>query len=44
MKRKLGTVVLFVLLVMTVFALVNLDEAEARNASVQTVGSRDGTN
>lgn len=45
MKRKLGTVVLFVLLIVTVFALVNLDQAEARDASAQTMGgSRDGIN
>lgn len=44
MKRKLGTIVLFVLLIMTVVALVNLDKAEARNASVQAIGGRDGIN
>lgn len=44
MKRKLGTIVLFVLLILTVVAIVNLDHAEARHASVQmTVGGRNGT-
>ncbi|MGH7157818.1 MAG: hypothetical protein ACREGD_01945 [Candidatus Saccharimonadales bacterium] len=44
MKRKLSTIVLFVLLIMTVFALVNLDKAEARNDSLQPIGGRDGAN
>jgi len=44
MKRKLGTLVLFVLLIMTVVALVKLDKAEARDASIQTIGGRYGTN
>lgn len=44
MKRKLGTIVLFVLLILTVVAIIKLDHAEARNASLQTVaGGRDGT-
>lgn len=32
MKRKLGTVVLFVLLILTVVALIKLDHAEALKA------------
>lgn len=45
MKRKLGTIVLFVLLIMTVVALVKLDKAEARDASLQpTKGGQYGTN
>ena len=44
MKRKLGTIVLFVLLILTVAAIIKLDHAEARSASLQTVsGGRDGT-
>lgn len=39
MKRKLSTIVLFVLLIMTVVALVKLDKAEARNATLHTTKS-----
>ncbi len=43
MKRKLGTIVLFVLLILTVVAIIKLDHAEARNASLQTtIGGPDG--
>ncbi|HZM64128.1 MAG TPA: hypothetical protein VFB59_03280 [Candidatus Saccharimonadales bacterium] len=42
MKRRLGTIVLFVLLILTVVALVKLDHAEAQDATIQA-GGRYGT-
>lgn len=42
MKRKLGTIVLFVLLILTVVALVKLDHAEAQN-TLTDVGGHYGT-
>lgn len=46
MKRKLSTIVLFVLLALTVVALTRLDSAEALESetSKAAVGSQHGTN
>jgi hypothetical protein len=43
MKRKLGTIVLFVLLILTVVALTKLDSAQAASTPANATDGRHGT-